>query len=85
MAKRELAAANTDRARLEPYGVDLADVAGAGSHSIVNAEKSRVEVVDRRDTYELCARSRKRTPDVGSDPQYPDLTARDAAVMRTLA
>ena len=73
-----------DRRLLEPFGVDLADVVGAGNYAVEDAEKSAVEVVDRRDDYALCARSRKRTPDVGSDPQYPDLSARDAAVMRSL-
>jgi len=28
-----------------------------------------------------CARSWRRVPDVGSDPRYPDLSARDAAVV----
>ncbi len=76
-----------DRAALEPYGVDLADVVGAGSHSIIDAggDSSSLEVVDRREAWRLCARSRKRTPDVGSDPNYPDLTARDAAALRALA
>src|SRR5690606_29582726 len=49
-----------DRQQLEPYGVDLADVAGAGSHSITDATQTRVEVLDRREDYALCARSRKR-------------------------
>ena len=74
-----------DRRRLEPFGVDLADVVGAGSYTVQDAEKSAVRVLDRRDDYALCARSRKRTPDVGSDPEYPDLSARDAAVMRSLS
>jgi isoleucyl-tRNA synthetase len=29
-----------------------------------------------------CARSWKISPDVGSDPAYPDITPRDAAAMR---
>ena len=29
-----------------------------------------------------CARSWKILPEVGSDPDYPDLTLRDAAAMR---
>jgi isoleucyl-tRNA synthetase len=76
-----------DRQALEPWGVDLADVVGAGSHSVEEApsgDPSSVEVIDRRNDYALCARSRKRTPDVGSDPGYPELSARDAAVMRAL-
>ena len=29
-----------------------------------------------------CARSWRRVPDVGSDPAYPDLSARDADAVR---
>jgi len=29
-----------------------------------------------------CARSWKIRPDVGTDPDYPDVTARDAAALR---
>ena len=32
-----------------------------------------------------CARSWRVTQDVGSDPQYPDVSARDAAALRELA
>ncbi|MEM7809000.1 MAG: isoleucine--tRNA ligase [Planctomycetota bacterium] len=70
-----------DRQKLEPFGVDLADVVGAGWHSIEDGETSSVRVVDRREDWQLCARSRKRTPDVGSDPAHPDLSARDAKVV----
>ena len=44
-----------------------------------------VEVLDARQKYSRCARSWKRRPDVGSDSAYPDLCARDAAVMRKLS
>jgi len=44
-----------------------------------------VEVADARERYRRCARSWKRRPDVGSDPDWPDLSARDAAVMKELA
>ena len=44
-----------------------------------------VEVYDARQKYPRCARSWKRRPDVGGDPGYPDLSARDAAVMKELA
>jgi isoleucyl-tRNA synthetase len=44
-----------------------------------------VKVCDARDKYERCARSWKRRPDVGSDPDYPDLSVRDAVVMKELA
>ena len=74
------------RAKLEPFGPDLEDVVGAGFHSFQAEPPSqfRVEVVDRRQMYKSCARSWKRRPDVGSDSQYPDLSVRDAAVVRRL-
>lgn len=74
------------RRKLQSYGPDLEDLVGAGSWSF--AEKGTagpavtVEIVDRRDTYKACARSWKRRPDVGQDPQYPDLTLRDAAAVK---
>ncbi len=74
-----------DRKLLEPFGVDLADVVGAGWHSIKDGDKTSVQVVDRREDWQLCARSRKRTPDVGSDVSHPDLSKRDAAVVAALA
>ena len=76
------------RRKLQAYGVDLEDIVGAGSHSF--AEKgtegpaAAVKVIDRRDTYNACARSWKRRPDVGQDATYPDLCLRDAAVVRAL-
>ena len=74
-----------DRARLEPFGVDLADVIGVGWHSIEGGDgPATVKVLDRREDWGLCARSRKRTPDVGADPEHPDLSARDAAVVKAL-
>jgi isoleucyl-tRNA synthetase len=74
------------RENLEPFGPDLEDLACAGFHSFQSAPAGplRVELVDRRQTYKSCARSWKRRPDVGSDAQYPDLSARDAAVVRQL-
>jgi len=77
------------RRRLQEYGVDLADLVGAGHHTF--AEKGTegpavsVKVLDRRETYAACARSWKRRPDVGKDAEYPDLTIRDAAAVRALA
>jgi len=74
------------RQQLEQYGADLEDLVGAGFHSITPAAQGvRVEVVDRRQQYKACARSWKRRPDVGQDAQYPDLCARDAAVVRVVA
>ena len=43
-----------------------------------------VEILDIREKYNRCERSWKRRPDVGSNPRYPDLSARDAAVMEEL-
>ncbi|HEY8667275.1 MAG TPA: isoleucine--tRNA ligase [Tepidisphaeraceae bacterium] len=77
------------RQRLQKYGADLEDLVGAGFHSFAEATAEKpavtVKVVDRRDKYPACARSWKRRPDVGSDPEYPDLSARDAAAVRALA
>ncbi|MCY2954280.1 MAG: class I tRNA ligase family protein [Planctomycetota bacterium] len=75
------------RARLEPYGPDLEDLVGAGSYSFQKAQGPAVgiKILDRRESYKACARSWKRRPDVGQDPQYPDLTARDAAAVRAAA
>ncbi len=76
------------RRRLQAYGPDLEDMVGAGYHSF--AEKGAegpavtVKVVDRRNTYNACARSWKRRPDVGQDPEYPELTLRDAAAVRAI-
>ena len=41
-----------------------------------------VEVAIERAAGNRCARSWKISPEVGSDPQYPDLTPRDAQAMR---
>ncbi len=70
-----------DRAKLEPYGVDLADLVGAGWHSIAEGDNTSVKVVDRRDDWKLCDRSRKRTPDVTEQPNGTFLCARDAAIV----
>ena len=75
------------RRKLQAYGVDLADMVGAGHHSF--AEKTdmagpavTVKIIDRRATYRTCARSWKRRPDVGADPDYPDVSLRDALAMK---
>ena len=76
------------RRRLQSYGPDLEDMVGAGCHSF--AEKgiagpaALVEVMDRREKYKACVRSWKRRPDVGEDWEYPDLSLRDAAVVRVI-
>jgi isoleucyl-tRNA synthetase len=76
------------RQKLSSYGPDLEDMVGAGSWSFGDKADSTgvsVEVVDRRDTYKACVRSWKRRADVGSSPAYPDLSARDAAVVAAQA
>ena len=75
-------------------GVDLAEVcitsgiawtaadAPAGAFTI--PEVKGVGVVPERATGTKCARSWRYTTDVGSDPDYPELSARDAAAMREI-
>ena len=76
---------------LEMYLQELEDLLGVGYARIEKAEKAEadspiaVSVADARDKYGRCARSWKRRPDVGSDPAWPDLSARDAAVMKELS
>ena len=72
------------RRLLEPLEADLEDLAGAGYHSFQQGAW-KVEVIDTREKYKACARSWKRRPDVGSDPEHPDLSARDAAAVRSLS
>ncbi|NYJ11334.1 isoleucyl-tRNA synthetase [Rhizobium leguminosarum] len=49
------------------------------------AEVPLVSVVPKLAEGEKCARSWRITRDVGSDPEYPDVSARDAAALRELA
>ena len=79
---------------VETHLGELEDLLGVGYARIervppdeLPGEKAVVEVelADTRDKYARCARSWKRRPDVGSDADYPDLSARDAAVMKELA
>ena len=73
------------RRALQAWGVDLEDLVGAGYHSFAAATTDAavaVKMLDRRADYPLCARSRKRRPDVGQDAEYPDLCPRDAAAVR---
>jgi isoleucyl-tRNA synthetase len=75
------------RKRLEKWGPDLEDLAGAGCHSFVDLPPGTapsVELVDRRDKYQACARCWKRRPDIGQDARYPDLSPRDAAAVAAL-
>jgi isoleucyl-tRNA synthetase len=87
-----VSAASDEAAELvEAYLGELEDLLGVGYARIERgdnlAEGLTVEVVaeDARDKYAACLRSWKRRPDVGSDPDHPGLSARDAAVVRQLA
>ena len=82
---------DTDARLIETYIRELEDLLGLGYASLQRVDRLPegtpidIEVRDSRDRYKRCARSWKRRPDVGSDPDYPDLCLRDAAVMRELA
>jgi isoleucyl-tRNA synthetase len=75
--------------RLRRFGGDVEDLLGVGYHQVVPSAQAegtadlpiRIDVRDARPLYAACARCWKRRPDVGSDPRFPDLSARDAAVM----
>ncbi len=62
-------------------GLDAAEVfRTSGAELIVGGEAVTVEV--RLADHPKCARSWRRVPDVGSDPAYPELSARDADAVR---
>jgi len=75
-------------------GIDMAEVAITSAAQVVPSEPPvgaftlpevpGVGVVPRRAEGRKCARSWRIVPDVGSDPQYPDLSARDASAVREL-
>ena len=75
---------------LEAQIADLEDLLGVGYARVDRVDKLeydaavQVRIVDTREMYPRCARSWKRRPDVGSDPEYPDLSARDAAAVRAI-
>ena len=78
------------RSFLEQYLSELEDMLGVGFARIEEGPVPEgaiadVDIRDTRESYDRCARSWKRRPDVGSDTDYPDLSARDAAVVRELA
>jgi isoleucyl-tRNA synthetase len=77
------------RRKLQAYGPDLEDLVGAGFHSFAERGEGppavKIAVIDRRETYKTCARSWKRRPDVGEDGEFPDLSLRDALVVRAAA
>jgi isoleucyl-tRNA synthetase len=75
-------------------GIDFAEVCITSAIEIVDGEAPEgaftlpdvpgVGVVPAKATGMRCARSWRYTDDVGSDPDYPDLSARDAAAVREL-
>jgi len=75
-------------------GVDMAEVCITSAIGIVSspapdgaftlAEVPGIAVEPARAEGRKCARSWRITTDVGSDPAYPELSARDAAAMREL-
>ena len=75
---------------IDTYRPELEDLLGVGYARLEEADDLPegttvdVEVLDTRERYPRCARSWKRRPDVGSNANYPDLSARDAAVMEEL-
>ncbi len=76
---------NDDVAKLiAQYGPEIEDALGVGFHRIEHGEIWDIKIEDTREKYPSCARSWKRRPDVGSDKDYPDLSARDAAVVSAL-
>ena len=78
-------------ALIETYLKELEDMLGVGCARIEKVDSLDegvvvdVKICDTREKYQRCARSWKRRPDVGKDSEYPDISARDAAVMRELA
>jgi isoleucyl-tRNA synthetase len=73
------------------YLSEIEDLLGVGFARVERVESLPagvwvgVEVLDAREKYPRCARSWKRRPDVGSDADYPELSVRDAAVMKEIA
>ncbi|AZN73937.1 isoleucine--tRNA ligase [Georhizobium profundi] len=65
-------------------GIEL--VAGEGPDDAFRLDDvASVAVVPREASGRKCARSWRITDDVGSDPAYPDVSARDAAALKELA
>jgi len=65
---------------------DITVVEGEGPQDAFRSDDvAKVAVVPARAEGRKCARSWKITKDVGSDPDYPDVSARDAAALRELA
>ncbi len=81
-----------ERLRASLEGVDLAEIAITSGATLIAGEGPAgafrlddvggVAVVPRLAQGRKCARSWKITEDVGSDPEFPDLSARDAEAVR---
>jgi isoleucyl-tRNA synthetase len=75
-------------------GIDMAEICITSGIQIVEGEApdgaftlpemASIAVVPARAEGRKCARSWRITTDVGSDPAYPELSARDAAAMREI-
>ncbi|MFN3353174.1 MAG: class I tRNA ligase family protein, partial [Brevundimonas sp.] len=63
-------------------GLDPAEVFRTSGAELSAGEAISVDV--RTADHPKCARSWRRVPDVGSDPDYPDLSARDADAVRLI-
>lgn len=63
-------------------GLDAAEVFRTSGAELVAGDAIAVEVAVA--DHPKCARSWRRVPDVGSDPDYPELSARDADAVRYL-
>ena len=76
-------------------GLDFAEICITSDISVVEGEGpadafrlddgTKVSVEPKLAEGTRCARSWKITRDVGSDPEYPDVSARDAQALRELA
>jgi isoleucyl-tRNA synthetase len=64
-------------------GLDAAEIFRTSGADLVESGDAVTVQVGIAD-HAKCARSWRRVPDVGSDPDYPDLSARDADAVRWL-
>jgi hypothetical protein len=65
-------------------GNEMEDALGCGHHLFETGDKFSLRIIDAREKYKKCVRSRKRRPDVGDCEKYPDLSLRDAIVVSQL-
>ena len=76
--------ASVERVTTSESRTEVSGLPGGSDAAMPEGVEVHVLVRDAREKYKRCARSWKRRPDVGGDAEYPDLSARDAAVMREL-